>query len=274
MSIGISSNRSAGFIHQITRGNSDLQVQLQQLSTGRRIPTAAIDPAALGVVVELETVSASTRMGVRNANAGLSMLQTADGAAGSITDSLQRMRELAVQSASGTLSADQRAAINTEFQQLSDEIGRQARGTEFNGQPLTDGSAASIDAQVGTDGTASSRVNVGVGDLTDTGLGIDTLSVGTQAGAQGALDAIDAALDTVNQERSGLGASFSRLESSIRFGEESAMQKDAAAARIMDADFAALVSEQASSEIRQQASVAALAQSQNIQRSSVMGLLS
>ena len=184
------------------------------------------------------------------------------------------MRELAVQSASGTLSADQRAAINTEFQQLSDEIGRQARGTEFNGQPLTDGSAASIDAQVGTDGTASSRVSVGVGDLTDTGLGIDTLSVGTQAGAQGALDAIDAALDTVSQERSGLGASFSRLESSIRFGEEAAMQKDAAAARIMDADFAALVSEQASTEIRQQASVAALAQSQNIQRSSVMGLLS
>lgn len=273
MPTGIGYSGDAVGLNQLSRNTGVLQVQQQQLVTGKRIPFAAIDPAALGVFVELDTGAASTRAGVRNANDGLSVLQTAEGTASSITDSLQRMRELAVQSASGTLNNDQRAAIDAEFQQLSDEVGRQARGTEFNGLSLTDGSAGNVDVQVGPDNAGSSRVGVGFGDLTDTGLGIDGLDVLSQGGAQGALDALDSALDTVNQQRTDIGASYNRLESSIRYGESSATEQDAAAARIMDADFATLVSENAGSQIQQQAGVAALAQSRNIQRTAVLGLL-
>jgi len=212
-------------------------------------------------------------MGVRNANTGLSMLQTADSTAGSISDTLQRMRELAVQSSSGTLSAQQRADVDTEFQQLRDEVGRQARSAEFGGQALTDGSAASLAAQVGTDGSGDSRVELGLSSLTDTGLGIGGLSLATQGGAQGALGALDSALDQIGSERARIGARFSRLESSIRFGENSAAQAEEAAGRIMDADFATAVSKAAGAALQQDASVAAMVQSQNVQRTAVFGLL-
>lgn len=250
-----------------------LSLQQSQLATGSRVPNAAGDPAGLAVAIELDTGSVSARQGVRNANDGLSLLEVADSATGSITDNLQRMRELAVQSASGTLNDDQRASIDAEFQQLSDEIGRQARSTEFNGRALTDGSSNSLDVQVGTEASADSQVSLSVGDLTDTALGIDGLSAATQGGALDALDAIDAALDTVGEERTGIGASFNRLESAIRYGEESALQQDAAASRIVDVDLAQLISENAGTQIQQQANLAAQAQSQNIQRAAVMGLL-
>ena len=273
MIAGIGSFGNSSLSQQIARSNASLQAQLGQVSSGKRLASAAIDPAALGVFVNLDTAAASTRVGVRNANTGLSMLQTADSAAGSITDSLQRMRELAVQASSGTLSPQQRADVDAEFQQLRQEVGRQGQSTEFAGQPLTDGSASSLDVQVGTQGAASSQVGVGFGDLTDTGLGIGGLSLSTQGGAQGALDTLDAALDQVGSERARIGASYSRLESSIRFGESSALQKEEAASRIMDADFAMAVSKAAGAALQSEASVAAIAQSRNVQRTAVVGLL-
>lgn len=273
MIAGIGSFGNSSLSQQIARSNANLQTQLGQISSGKRLASAAVDPAALGVFVNLDTAAASTRMGVRNANSGLSMLQTADSAAGSITDSLQRMRELAMQASSGTLNAQQRTDVDAEFQQLREEVGRQAQATEFAGQALMDGSASSLDVQVGTDGSATSEVGIGVSDLSDTGLGIGGLSLATQGGAQGALDTLDAALDQVGSERARIGASYNRLESSIRFGESSARQSEAAASRIMDADFAVAVSEAAGAALQSKASVAALAQSRSVQRTAVVGLL-
>lgn len=273
MNTGLGLGQPLSGLSQLRRTGAALETFQQQLSSGLRIPTAAVDAAAAGVVVEVEAIAASERVAVRNANDGLSLVQTAEGATGSITDNLQRMRELAVQSASGTLNDDQRASIDAEFQQLSDEIGRQARSTEFNGRNLTDGSSADFDVQVGPDDAADSRIGLALGDLTDTSLGIDALSAGTQGGALDALDALDAALDTVSGQRTEIGSTFSRLESSIRYGEESALQQEAAASRIADVDLAKLVSESAGTQIQQQANIAAQVQSRNIQRTAVLGLL-
>ena len=161
----------------LSRASQAQQVTLAQISAGQRITSAAIDPAGLAVFAELDASSASTRVAMRNSNDGISLLQTAEGATSSVTDNLKRMRELAVQASSGTLNADQRASIDAEFQQLQEEIDRTSGSAEFNGLALADGSTPSIDVQVGTDSAASSRVSIGLADLSTTALGVDTASL-------------------------------------------------------------------------------------------------
>lgn len=270
MPVGISNAASTA---SLSRTGQTLQTQLQQISSGQRITRAAIDPAGLGVFVELDTAGASNRVAMRNANDGLSMLQTAEGATSSITDSLQRMRELAVQSSSGTLNDAQRGDIDNEFQQLRQEIDRVSGSTRFNGRNLADGSSADVDVQVGTDNDAGSRVGMGLTDLSAAGLGVDTLSLSTQGGSQSALDALDAALDTVSSERAGLGASSARMESALRYGEARGEALAESAGRIMDVDYAKLLSEQTGSALMQQAGISAQVQSRNIQRTAILGLL-
>jgi flagellin len=257
--------------HQISSVTRAQQVNLGQISSGRRITHAGIDPAGAAIVVELDTQAASQRQAIRNSNDGMSMLQIADGVAGSATDQLQRIRELAVQAASGTLSDDGRAQLQLEVDELVGQIDSQAESTEFNGVPLTDGSLSSVDVQTGTgsgDQTAVPMVDMRAGTL-----GVAGLSISSVDDARAAIDAVDAALGQVSDGRSTLGASHNRMTSAINTGEQSVIATESAASEIGDTDFIQAIVEQASLGLRKSASLSAQVQAHNISRTSVLGLL-
>lgn len=245
---------------------------LGQMSTGRRITRAGIDPAAAAIVAELDTAAASQRVAIRNSNDGMSVLETAEGAAGSTVDALQRIRELAVQASSGTLNDDQRSLIQREVDELVEQIDAQADSTEFNGIQLADGSRASIDVQTGID--SGDQTSVDLIDLRTSTLGIDSLDFSTAAGAQAALGSVDSALDDVNAGRSSLGASHNRLASAVAYGEQAALNTEAASSMIGDTDFLQTFIEQANQSVQQEANIFAIAQARNMSRVGVVGLLS
>jgi len=276
MSMTVTTNVSAlSAARQLSGTNQSLGGTLDRISSGLRIVKAADDAAGLGVATNLETAEASSRVGVRNANDGISIIQTAEGAANEVTDILQRMRELAVQSSSETLDDDERAYIQDEFVELSEEVARIASVTEFNGIALGDGTTTQLSVQVGIANSASSRIDIDLGDLTTTTLGVATGSVDLSdvTGARSAIDDIDDALDSVNGYRSDLGAVQNRLDSSVANAEIYAESLAGAQSQIRDADFAHETAEMTKLQIMQQAGVAALAQAKNMNQS-VISLLS
>ncbi len=239
---------------------------LERISSGARVNRAADDAAGMGVASNLRTQVSSTRQAMRNANDGISVIQTAEGAATAVTDILDRMRELAVQSSSETLDDGERAYIQDEYGQLAGEVDRIANVTEFNGLALSDGTNATVDVQVGINNDTDSRLTITLGDLTGATLGVDTasISMASSTGAQAAIDAIDTALDTVNAYRSDLGSVQNRIETSL--GNAATYMENLASAEgsIMDADFAYETAEMTKMQIMQQSGVAALAQAKGI----------
>ncbi len=267
----IAAMQSAG---QLGRTQKNLSRTLGRISSGMRITQAADDAAGLGVATALETSVISTRQAMRNANDGISIIQTAESATNEVTDILQRMRELAIQSASDTLANDERSYIQDEFLQLRQEVERIAAVTEFNGVSLTDGSSSSIDVQVGIQNSSNSLITITLGDLTTAaGLGIDSITLLSSTGARSALDFLDTALSSVNSTRSLFGAVQNRLESALNNSQVYSEALSAAESQIRDADFAVETSELTKLQIMQQAGVAALAQAKNINQS-VISLLS
>lgn len=260
---------------QLGRTNSALSSSLGRISSGLRINSASDDAAGLGVATNLETQVNSTRQSIRNSNDGISIIQTAEGATNEVTDILQRMRELAVQSSSETLDNDERAYIQTEFTQLTAEVARIANVTEFNGISLANNSVTSLDVQVGINNSSNDRISITLGDLRATALGVDTgsVSLSTASGAQAALTTIDTALDSVNSIRSTFGAVQNRLDSAINNATVNSEQLSGARSAIQDTDFATETSNLTRLQIMQQAGVASLAQAKNINQS-VISLLS
>lgn len=260
---------------QLGRTNSALSTSLGRISSGLRINSAADDAAGLGVATNLETQVNSTRQSIRNSNDGISIIQTAEGATNEVTDILQRMRELAVQSSSETLDNDERAYIQTEFTQLTGEVARIANVTEFNGISLANNSVTSLDVQVGINNTSNDRISITLGDLRATSLGVDTgaVNLSTASQAQAALTIIDTALDSVNSIRSTFGAVQNRLDSAINNATVNTEQLAGARGAIQDTDFATETSNLTRLQIMQQAGVASLAQAKNINQS-VISLLS
>jgi len=257
------------------RTNKNLANSLSRISSGMRINKAADDAAGLGVATNLETSISSTRVAMRNTNDGISIIQTAESASNEVTDILQRMRELAVQSSSETLDDDERSYIQDEFLELSEEIERISAVTEFNGVALTNNTSTQIDVQVGIQNATTSRISIDLGDLRATSLGVAStqISLSNATSAQSALDNIDTALDSVNGVRSGLGAVQNRLDSALNNSQVYTEALSSAEASIRDTDFATETSELTKLQIMQQAGVAALAQAKNINQS-VISLLS
>ena len=260
---------------QLGRTNKGLSMSLNRISSGLRINKAADDAAGLGVATNLETNVISTRQAMRNTNDGISIIQTAEAATNEVTDILQRMRELAIQSSSETLDDDERAYIQDEYEELADEIARISNVTEFNGVSLTNNSNTSLDVQVGIQNNASSRISISLVDLRATTLGVDTtaLDFSTATTAQAAIDALDTALDSVNAGRATLGAVQNRLDSALNNAQTYNEATSAARSQIQDADFATETSNLTKLQIMQQAGVAALAQAKNVNQS-VVSLLS
>ena len=244
---------------------------ISQISSGERITRAGIDPAGAAIVAELDSETASQRAAIRNTNDGMSVLQVAEGAAEGTVDALQRIRELAMQASSGTLNDGQRTLMQREVDELVEQIDAQADSTEFNGIKLADGSRASLDIQTGTG--SDDQTSVGLIDLRSSTLGIDSIDLTSASGAQAALDDIDGALDDVNAGRSKIGASHNRLESAVAYGEQAALNTEAAASSIGDTDFLQAFIEQSNQSVQAEASVFALAQSFNMNRVAVLGLL-
>ncbi len=264
----IASLMATGTLNQTTRS---LHSTLSRVSSGMRITTAADDAAGLGVATNRESISLSTLQAMRNANDGISIIQTAEGASIEVVDILQRMRELAVQSSSEVLADSERSYIQDEYVSLRSEISRIASVTEFNGLQLTDGSDADIDVQVGVDNGAANLIEISLGDLRTSTLSLSAGSVSLLdvSSAQSAIDAFDAALDTVNQYRSSFGAVQNSIDSALDNAQTYWENLVTATGNIDEADYASETADMTRLQIMQQSGVAALAQARNLNQATV-----
>jgi flagellin len=249
-----------------------LSGNFQRLSSGLRIATAADDAAGLGISERMRSQIRSLSQAGRNAQDGVSLVQTAEGSLNEVNTNLTRMRELAIQASNGTLNTGDRAAVDNEFQQLIQEIDRTATQADFNGILLLDGTTAGIDIQVGTE--SGEMITITLGDMTETGLGLDggTFDLTNVSNAQAALATIDSAIDSVSSFRGTLGAFQNRLQSSVRSISTTGENLSAAESRIRDVDIAHETADLTRNSIMQQAAVSVLAQA-NVQPQLALSLL-
>jgi flagellin len=241
-----------------------------RLSSGMRIATAADDAAGLAISERMRAQIRGLNVANRNAQDGVSLAQTAEGSLQEVSNNLNRMRELAVQAANGTLSATDRATLDTEFQALVTEIDRVASQSTFNGVTLLDGSTTSLDIQVGVN--AGETITVNLADTTTATLGVTGLDVTSAANASAALAAIDTAIDSVTSTRGSLGADQNRLTSAMASILNTRENLSAAESRIRDVDVATETSDLTRNSILQQAAVSVLAQA-NVQPQLALSLL-
>jgi len=243
---------------QLMSSGNGLDTAFQRLSSGFRINSAADDAAGLQISSRMTSQIEGLNQAVRNANDGISVAQTAEGALQEVTNSLQRIRQLAVQSQNGINSDEDRLALQKEVSALKTEITRIADTTQFAGTNLLQGDY-SANFLVGAN--AGQNINISIGtDFDAAGLSIDALSVATVGGASGAIASIDAALSTVNATRADLGALQNRFQSTIRNLSNISENVSAARSRIRDTDFAAETANLTKFQITQQASTTILAQ--------------
>lgn len=220
----------------LRRSTLALNKSLERLSSGLRINRAADDAAGLAIAEGFRSVVLGSQVAQRNAQDGISMVQTAEGALSTTTNILQRIRELAVQAATGTVSATNRVALNAEVQQLLEQIDNIANDTEFNGVKLLNAAVTTITLQAGARTGQTLLVSL-VGAQTDE-LVVNGLTIATVAGANSALLQVDSALEIVTTNRSTLGASQNRLEFSIETLSIQEENSAAAESSIRDADIA------------------------------------
>jgi flagellin len=249
------------------RNLSTTQLQLsksmERLSSGLRINRAGDDAAGLAISQNMQANIRSMNQAVRNANDGISLVQTAEGALNETSNILLRMRELATQAANGVLSTTQRANIQVEFGNLQQEIDRISAVTDFNGTKLLNGDLSTgTSLQVGTGTTANDTVSVTVGkaDTATLSVGSSAAAVSTQAAAQASLTAIDSAIQSVSTARGNLGAVQNRLQSTINNLQVAVENTSAANSRIVDVDVAAETANMTKAQILAQAGVSVLSQ--------------
>lgn len=251
--------------------NKLLGTAMERLSTGKRINSAKDDAAGLAIASSMTASIRGMNQAIRNANDGISMAQTAEGALEEVTNMLQRIRELSVQSASGTYSDTDRTNLQTEVTALTTQITNILTNTEFNGVKLFDGSAGSSGTvTIQTGSTAADTVSLTFADIDlDDAVALD---ISDAADASDALATIDTALTTVNTARAGLGAGQSQLESVVNNLTSNVANLSDARSRIQDADYSAETTALAKAQILSQASTAMLAQANQSQQT-VLSLL-
>ncbi len=241
----------------LSMSQGSLATSMQRLSSGLRVNNSKDDAAGLAIADRMNAQVRGINVAIRNANDGISLAQTAEGALSTATDVLQRMRELAVQAQNGTNGTSDRANLDAEYQQLSSEISRIAAQTKFNGNAIVGASAGPVVFQIGANNgdtlTITTSTIVGVtGDLT------------TQANASTALAAIDTQLDVITTQRAAYGASMNRFQFAISSLQITGENQSAARGRIMDADFAMETANMSRAQILQQAGTAMVAQANQL----------
>ena len=248
----------------LARTQSSLQSSMQRLSSGLRINSGADDAAGLAISEKLKSKIRSSSQAQRNANDAVSLLQTAEGSMNELSSMLTRMRELAVQSSTDTVGSTERQFLHDELDALRQEVDRIAEVTEFNGITLLDGSATSLDFQVGINATTNDRITAALADMHATALGgttnLASVSLTTKAGAQSALGVLDDAITDISSARANVGALQNRLQTTIQNLQTAQENLSAANSRIRDVDVAAESANMTKSNILMQAGVSVLAQ--------------
>jgi len=272
MTINTNVNSLTAQRNAINTQNS-LATSMQRLSSGLRVNSAKDDAAGLAIAERMNTQVRGMNVAIRNANDGISLAQVAEGGLSVMSDLMQRMRELAVQSINSTNTPTDVAALNQEFTQLRDEVNRTMSAVQFNGTSLfttTTDFAFQVGANSGQTITiAGSAMNInaatgGMSGVTQGGGVASGLVTATNSANAAVLSALDTALATVNSTRATLGAVQSRFENTINFLRTSVENQSAARGRIMDADFAAETANLSRSQILQQAGTAMIAQANQI----------
>ncbi|MEZ5649160.1 MAG: flagellin [Burkholderiaceae bacterium] len=247
---------------------------IQRLSTGLRVNSAKDDAAGLAIAERMNAQVRGMNVAIRNANDGISLAQTAEGALGKVGDMAQRMRELAVQAANATNSDSDRANLDAEYQQLAAEVTRTLSGTRFNGQAIVGADAGALVFQIGAGTTADDTITVTTTDMSANGdvTAVTGGDITSAANATTAMDNLDTLIDTVNTERATYGAVQNRFDAVISNLQISSENQSAARSRIMDADFASETASLTRAQVLQQAGVAMLSQA-NAAPNNVLALL-
>lgn len=245
---------------------------IERLSSGLRVNSAKDDAAGLAIAERMDAQVRGMTVATRNANDGISLAQTAEGGLNEASNMMQRMRELAVQSANATNTAADRANLDAEFQQLGEEIGRSTGVTQFNGLNVLAGDAGDFVFQVGANGGETLTIStVDIGGDADVAAVTGT-DITDATNATAAIDLIDTAIDTITTERAKYGAVQSRFESTINNLQVGIETQTAARGRIVDADFAVETAAMTRAQILQQAGTAMVSQA-NSAPQSVLSLL-
>ncbi|MCR9244996.1 MAG: flagellin [bacterium] len=253
--------------------NNRLGSNFRRLSTGLRISTAADDAAGLAISERLRSQVRSLEQSKRNANDGISLVQTAEGALNEVSSILIRLRELAIQSSNGSVSNQDKNTLDEEFQSLVSEINRIGRSTEFNGIKLLDGSSTSVNFQVGFGTTTDiDTLSVSLNAALSTSLSLQSLDIGSGGTTTTAITNIDSAINTISSLRGSLGAVQNRLGSTINNLAIQTENLSAAESRIRDVDVAYETAQLTRNNILQQASISVLAQA-NAQPQSALQLI-
>jgi len=258
----------------LSGSQSALHTAVQRLSSGLRVNSAKDDAAGLAIAERMGAQVKGMNVAIRNANDAVSLAQTAEGALAKVSDMLQRMRELAVQSANATNGVQDRANLNQEYQQISSEITRTLAGTQFNGVNMLGTSAGTLTFQIGAGTTSNDQIAITTTrlDNNSTITAVTAGSITTASLSTSSMTAIDLAIDQITTERATYGAAQNRFESAINVLQVSAENNAAARSRIMDADYAAETAALARAQILQQAGTAMLAQANQLPNS-VLSLL-
>ena len=257
---------SSGSLRALSNLNATsraLNKTIGRLSSGLRVQSAADDAAGLAVTENMRGQLRGFQQAARNGNDGISILQTAESAYQSISDTLIRMRELAVEAANDSLGDTERGFLDTEFQSLSNEITRISDVTEFNGIQLLDGTAGAAGTmtfQVGTRNSVNDRITVVLEDQDSTALGVDVAAVDSRDNAQNAITELDTALESLNTDRSELGSTISSLSTALTNLATTVENYGTSMGQIRDADIGAESANFARNQVLQQAGVAMLAQ--------------
>ena len=249
----------------LSASSGALATSMQRLSSGLRVNSAKDDSAGLAIAERMNAQVKGMNVAIRNANDGISLAQTAEGALGKVGDSLQRMRELAVQSANATNSTSDRTNLNAEYSQLAAEVTRVLTGTKFNGTDLLS-TAASQSFQVGANNVATDKIAINTTNLT-TGTGVAAVTAGnisTAATALTQMDSLDTAINEITTARATFGAVQNRFDSVIANLQVASENQAASRGRIMDADFATETSNLSRGQILQQAGTAMIAQANQL----------
>jgi flagellin len=251
----------------LSSSQGSMATSMQRLSSGLRVNSAKDDAAGLAIAERMQSQVRGMSVAMRNANDAISLAQTAEGALGKVNESLQRMRELAVQSANATNSTADRENLQAEYSELSAEINRVLGNTSFNNTVNLLNNSASLTFQVGANNTGNDQVNIDTvnlsADATITAATSANIST-SQGTAQQAITDLDAAIDTVTTARSNFGASQNRFESIISSLQVASENQSAARGRIMDADYAVETANFTRTQILQQAGNAMLAQANQL----------
>ncbi|MFZ4712078.1 MAG: flagellin [Bacteriovoracaceae bacterium] len=271
MSMSLNNNLASSFIKRhLDKNQKEMTTAVRQISSGERISSASEDAAGIAISTHMNAGRKSLGQALKNANQGVSMSQTAEGATAEISNIIIRLRELSIQSASDTLGDGERSLSDLEFQSLIQHIDQIAENSQFNGRKLISGASEDIGVQVGTHSGSENSINVGSNiNLSAGGLGLKGLSIHSKDAAQSNIGMLDGALRNVGEARASLGATQNRMQSSINNLEVSGTNLDSSYSRIHDADLALTTANYLRSDALQKTSTAVLAQSNSLGKDSL-----